>query len=389
MTEKLYIENPYLKEITAKITRKYKQNHKYFNIMDKTIFYPHLVGGQTRDLGKINDIDVVDVFLNSEDEIVHVTNHEIPQNKVLLKIDWENRFDNMQQHTGQHILSSSFKRFLNADTIGFSLGKNFSYITINKSSLSLEEAAKVELLANRIIQSNFKVKSFKSLDKNSKKFNYTVEVDGIHTCDCCGTHVKNTGEVGLVKIVKWEGFKGNIKIEFLSGQRAIKNNIWKNQYINSLSHMLSSKDRNLIESLQSYMDKSNEKDLEIKRLRRELLAFKSDLLLKDLKEEESIKYILHSFKSSNLKEVESLTKYICKNHNDIVQIYTVDNKDSGLFLISKGDYLNINLKEVLKNVSEQIIIKAGSSENMIQGSSNVNLLDKIGPLFLKEIKKQL
>lgn len=386
MTEKLYIENPYLKETNAKITRKYKQNHKYFFILDKTIFYPHLSGGQSRDFGKINDIEVIDVFLNGENEIVHVTDCQIQQNKVLLKIDWENRFDNMQQHTGQHILSSSFKRLLNANTLSFSLGKNFSYITIDRESLSLEEGAKVELLANKIIQSNFRVKAFKSSNESDLNAAYTVEIGGIHTSNCCGTHVKDTGQIGLVKIRKWEKFKGNIRIEFFCGQRAIKNFIWKNEYINSLSQIFSSKDKDLLENIQSFITRSDERDLELKNLRKEIIALKSKSLLDKLKIEDKIEYIVHRFKDSNLKEIKSISNYICLENKNIVQIYTVDNKNSGLFLVSRGENLDLNLSEVLNTVSESIIINAGGNNNLIQGNSNLNLLTRIEDLFLKEIK---
>lgn len=389
MTEKIYIENPYLKETSAKIVRKYKQNHKYFYILDKTIFYPHLSGGQTRDFGKINDIEVIDVFINDQEEIVHVTDSPIEQNKVLLKIDWENRFDNMQQHTGQHILSSSFKRLLNVDTVGFSLGKNFSYIVINRDHLSLEEAAKVELLANRIIQSNFRVKSLKSLSENKAKTLYSVEIGGIDSSQCCGTHVRDTGEIGLVKIRKWEAFKGNTRIEFFCGQRAIKNFIWKNQYINSLSQIFSSKDRELVENIEAFVAKVDEKDLEIKRLRQELLSLRAQGLVDNLKRENNVDYIIHRFRDSTLREVKSISNHICQENKNIVQIYTVDNKNSALFLVSRGDNLNLRLDDVLNRVNESIIVNAGGNEKIIQGTSNLNLLGKIEEIFLREIKNQL
>ena len=105
MTEKVYLENPYLRQIDARIVDKKYVNNKYYIKTNKTIFYPNLAGGQPGDKGTINGIEVLDTYEEDHD-IIHVLKDNVHSDKVQLSIDWENRFDYMQQHFGQHLLSS-------------------------------------------------------------------------------------------------------------------------------------------------------------------------------------------------------------------------------------------------------------------------------------------
>src|SRR5699024_4971686 len=237
-------------EIDANILEKSFKEDKYYFTLDRTIFYPHLAGGQPRDKGKINNINVIDVYEKDED-IVHILEEDIEGKDVQLSINWDNRFDLMQQHTGQHLLSSSFRSLFNAETVGFRIGEDYSTIDIQKPSLNKQEVKQVEFLTNKIIQSNFEVLSYivkeDKLDEipidklpTTDEDIRIVEIMGLDYSPCCGTHVNSTGEVGLVKIRKWENNKGNTRIEFLCGFRALDDYYWKNQYINEISSIMSS-----------------------------------------------------------------------------------------------------------------------------------------------------
>ncbi len=139
MNRRIYLNNPYLREIDARITSKVYENGKYYLKLNRTIFYPHLSGGQPGDKGTINGLQVLEVY-EENDEIIHVIKENIHSDKVTLNIDWENRLDNMQQHTGQHLLSAAFYKLFNGETIGFHIGHDYVYIDVNLPELSEEDA---------------------------------------------------------------------------------------------------------------------------------------------------------------------------------------------------------------------------------------------------------
>lgn len=286
MTQKIYLDSSYLREIDGRIIDKIYKDDKYYLKLDRTIFYPHLSGGQPRDKGTINGVEVIEVY-EEDGDIVHVLNENIQSNKVLLNIDWDNRLDNMQQHTGQHLLSAAFYKLYNGETLGFHIGKDYVYIDINITDFSEEDIEKIELYTNRIVFSNFEIKSYYiEKDNNdmiplSRESNFNsniriVEIDNIDFSPCAGTHLKSTGEIGIIKIRKWKRYKGNTRIEFVCGNRALLDYIWKNKAINDTSLLLSSKDTDLFEKVQILYRQKKELEKKTRKLQEKLQNYESD-----------------------------------------------------------------------------------------------------------------
>ncbi|MBU5294031.1 alanyl-tRNA editing protein [Anaerosalibacter bizertensis] len=293
MTEHIYLENPYLREISARIVDKKYMNNKFYLKLNRTIFYPNLKGGQPRDKGTINGLEVIDIYEEGND-IIHVIKENILSDKVQLSIDWNTRLDYMQQHSGQHLLSSIFYKLYGAETIGFYIGKTCVYIDIDIPKLKKEDIVKVEDFANKVIYSNFDIKTYiigkKDIDKvpirkypNVRSDIRIVEIDGMDYSPCCGTHHRSTGEIGMIKIRNWEKYKGNVRVEFVCGNRALKDYAWKNDCINSISTLLSSKDTDIYEKIEKLYLEKEKLEKENRDLKEELLKYKA----KDLPEEKS------------------------------------------------------------------------------------------------------
>lgn len=287
MTEKIYLENPYLKELSAKVIKKEYSNSKFYITLNRTIVYPHLSGGQPMDKATIGDSKVIDVY-EEDGNIVHVLEDNINSNMVNITIDWNTRFDHMQQHTGQHLLSAAIYRLYNANTISMHIGRDYVYIDVAIPELSEEDVEKIERFANEIIYSNFAVKTYEVenkdissiplrkppiVDKNIR----IVEIENVDITPCAGTHVRNIGEVGIVKIRKWEKYKGNTRIEFVCGYRALKDYTLKNYYINGISTLLSAKDIDTYSAVNKLYE-------DYKSLEKELFDTKAELLKYQVKE---------------------------------------------------------------------------------------------------------
>ena len=246
-TIKTYQEDVYLKELTAIVFDVTYENGVSSIICDRTIFFP-TGGGQPCDIGYINDFKIYDVSENKDGLIIHRTTDisdeeagmELLGTEVNMKIDWSRRFRNMQRHLGEHLLSGSFYKLFGGTNKGFHMGEDYITIDIALPDGLMTESMifKAELDANKVIQENLPVSVH--YFKNSKEAGVmpvrkAIDIDGPisvvmagnaeKTADCvacCGTHPSHTGEVGLIKIYKFEPNKGMTRIYFDAGMDALK-----------------------------------------------------------------------------------------------------------------------------------------------------------------------
>ena len=395
MTEKIYLENPYLRQIDGRIVEKKYMNNRYYIKTNKTIFYPNLAGGQPGDKGTINGVEVLDTYEDGED-IVHVVKENIHSDKVILSIDWDNRLDYMQQHTGQHLLSSVFYKLYNGETIGFYIGKEYVYIDIDIPKITEDEIEKVEEFANKIIYSNFLIKSYiiekerinrlpvrkrPSVNSNIR----IVEIDSIDFSPCCGTHLRSTGEIGMIKIRKVEKYKGNIRVEFVCGNRALKDYTWKNKDIRDISNLLSSKDKDVYNKVEKLYTQKDELEKENRALREEIYKYKGEELLKESKSIKGVNCIYKKFTQIEFKDLNQIVAYLNTIEDTIIICGIECVEKTSQFIISRSDNLNINMKIIFKELSKNIDVKGGGSPQTVQGGCSKNELDLILREFYENI----
>lgn len=395
MTEKLYIKNPYLKEVRANIINKTFEGENVLLKLDKTIFFPDMSGGQPRDFGTINDKKVLNTYEEGSD-IIHVLEGDIKDTNVELSIDWEHRFDQMQQHTGQHILSSTFETLLNAKTIGFHMGK--SYITVDIEAIDVDERdiLQAEILSNKIIQSNFKVIN-KLLDSDKaneydlsklpdgKEAIRIVKIDSISESACCGTHVSNTGEIGMIKILNAVSYKGNTRVSFICGNRALKDYSSKNKDIQTIAISLSANVSNVLEKFLTLKEDRDDLKIENKALREKITSLKGENLFEKKKNIGNIGYIIENLGDADKKELDFISSYLYKKDN-LIQIYKLEDDTQGMFLICKSHNLDIDLKELFDSISQKIIVKGGGNNNKVQGITSLTIIDRVIQIFYDSIK---
>lgn len=398
MTNKLYLENPYLKEIDSRIIDKIYIDGKYYITLNRTIFYPHLSGGQPGDKGTINGIEVLEVYEEGIN-IIHVVKENIHSDKVSLNIDWENRLDNMQQHTGQHLLSASFYKLYNGETIGFHIGKDYVYIDVTLAELSEDEIKKIETYTNRIISLNFPIQSFfvekdkiddiplrkdPSVNSNIR----IVEIENVDFSPCAGTHLRSTGEIGLIKIRKWEKYKGNIRIEFICGSRALYDYDWKNNAIKDISLLLSSKDKDVYEKVKILFTQKEDLEKSNRKLREELNKYKAEDLLNNSLKIKNISFVSHIFDGIDLKEMSAIASNL-NIYPSVVQMFGTKLDDIAQFIMSRSQDIDVDLKNIFSIIAQSHDIKGGGSPNRVQGSCSIVDLKNILNIFSNEIKNNL
>jgi alanyl-tRNA synthetase len=251
MTKKLYYMDPYLNEFTAKVIKKEEYSDGWKIQLDETAFYPE-GGGQPADKGTLDSLEVVDVQ-KENDTVIHFLK-EVPAKDIVSGIiNWEHRFDYMQLHTGQHILSAVLNHLLGASTVAVHQAEDYTSIEIDLLSVSDQDLLSVEKAANEMVCTNLPVFTYFNGDRPISDFplrretKFTenvrlVQVGGLSLenseiqdiknvspdntsrfrdlAACGGIHTARTGEVGLIKFTGQEKVRGRIRLFWLIGERA-------------------------------------------------------------------------------------------------------------------------------------------------------------------------
>ena len=233
MTDRLYYTDPYLKAFDATVDRVEERDGRFVVRLDRTAFYP-TSGGQPFDTGLLGTSRVVDVVDDQDGSIVHVVDQAgtlQAGQTVRGEIDWARRFDHMQQHTGQHVLSAAFDRLFGVRTVSFHLGAAASTIDLAREVTPAEITA-AENEANRVVWEDRAVTiRFASADeaaamplrKEASRGGTLrlIDIDAFDLSACGGTHVARTGGIGVIAVASWERFKGGQRVTFLCGGRAL------------------------------------------------------------------------------------------------------------------------------------------------------------------------
>ena len=274
--EKLFYIDSYIKNFTAEIEEVKEVDDKFHVLLNKTAFFPG-GGGQYCDLGIIDNINVLDVY-EENDKIYHVLEKKPNRiHKVKCEIDWDRREYGMQHHFGQHIISACFNNEYKAKTVGFHLGKDFSTVDI-EGFFKEEDILKIEKMCNEIIRENITVEFLNITKKEAKKLKIkedlsklgdnirVVKIDDIDMNLCCGVHMKNTLDLRVIKIKKFEKYKKATRIEFLCGTKAIEEMLKRENYLNKICKLLNSNEEDAYKSIENLNNKLNEVNKENRRL---------------------------------------------------------------------------------------------------------------------------
>lgn len=372
----LYYKDGYLKEFEAVVKECIEEDKKIKIILDNTAFYPE-GGGQPSDTGFIDNVRVLKVE-EKENEIYHIVDKKINVGKkVFCKINFEERFQNMQNHTAEHIVSGIICKKYNTSNVGFHIGKDF--VTLDfKITLSEKQLREIESIANNAIYENIEVISKIYTPEEIKSINYRskielkeevrlVKINKYDICACCGVHVKRTGEIGLIKLLKSEKYKSGIRIYMLAGKQALENyNMVYNQ-ISKISSVLSLKLDEVEEGVSNLIK-------EIEKLKKDKNNLKDILFENEINNMETKESIILIKNDLNMKDMKNYCLKLKKKTTKIAGIIC-----NGRFLIMSD---NVNLKEKFEVLKENLDIKGGGNALLIQGQINespyklIELLEK-------------
>lgn len=249
MTEKLYDKDSHLKEFTGTVLSCKKTGEKYAVTLNRTAFFPE-GGGQQSDRGYIGGAYISDVQIKNG-EILHFADKPLSVGQAYdCKLDFDFRFRNMQNHSGEHIISGIVHRLYGFNNVGFHLGAEMTMDF--DGEFTRQQLDEIENLANKAVYENLPVKAYYPTDEELKQLDYRskldlkenvriVEIKGVDVCACCAPHVKATGEIGIIKILDFEKYKGGVRLIVKCGADALRDYREKYKNVLEISNLLSAK----------------------------------------------------------------------------------------------------------------------------------------------------
>ncbi len=387
MTLRLYYHNPYATSFEASIVKSVRIDQQPAVILDKTHFYP-TSGGQPCDLGVMNGVRVVDVLVRDEDEaLIHRLESEISGDRVQAEIDWPRRFDHMQQHTGQHILSAAFEELFQAETVGFHMGPEASTIDLASGHMSSDELGRVEELANDIVCRDLPVLSSIVPQQQAVGLAFrrplqvsgrvrVVEVEGFDLAACGGTHVRHTGEVGMIKIIKLERQRGGLRATFLCGRRALADYQFKNQLVITLSNAFTVANQDLAGAIDRLGEDAKGLRHQLRKANERLVAFEAQELLLTADEYGVVRIVSAACVDRGRNELNALSRALVSQPSVVALLGMPGSKPHLVF--ARSPEVDVDMRAVLSRALQVLSSKAGGGRpELAQGGGAESDRDQI------------
>ncbi|MGE6204811.1 alanyl-tRNA editing protein [Guptibacillus hwajinpoensis] len=378
MTTKLFYEDPYIATFTSeKWEQATDDANRSYVVLNQTAFYP-TGGGQPYDSGKLNGVQVLDVE-EVDGEVRHYVDGKLPEEEhVHGVINWPRRFDHMQQHAGQHILSAAFEDQLGYSTVSFHLGQEVCTIDLNVATLDHEEVRTAENYANNVILQNLPIET--KWVSEEELSNYTlrkqlavaedirlVMIPDVDYSGCGGTHPSSTGQVQAISILKIEKQKKQTRVHFVCGERVTDALREKQGIMLGLTNALSAPQSDLVEAAERVLLQSKEYEKTIEELNEKLLSYEAKELLHGADTIHDQKVVQMISKQHGMKELQKLAKMVLKGDPHVIVFFISEGEDKLQIVCGRGEALSYDMNLSLKEVLPFINGKGGGKKDFAQG----------------------
>ena len=383
-----YYDDSYTTEFLGTVIEATEVGDRAAVVLEETLFYPSS-GGQPNDMGWLGDRRVVDVVVREADgAVVHVLDGGVVTGTVSGRIDWARRFDHMQQHSGQHILSQSFLRLAGAPTVGFHLGADYVSIDLETQGIDEERLREALALANDVIERDLPVRAwFPSPEELAGiSLRKTPDVDGalrvvaigdFDLSACGGTHVARTSQVGLIHCLKTERYKRGLRIYFLGGSRARRDYAAKQQIVSELSAALTCAVPELADTVHRLQGELQETRRGLAKHHEAELDREAEELRATATAAGGLRTIQQGFDRRPIEDLKGLSLRLTTAPATIALLGA--GGDRAQFVLARSDELTIDLRPALQAALAVVGGGKGGGARIVQGGGGVNVaLEAVG-----------
>jgi len=372
-TKRIYYDDAFAKEFSGSVKAAIEKEGTWRVILDETAFYP-TSGGQPNDLGMLSEARVMDV-MDEGDEVVHVLDRPV-QGTVTGRIDWGRRFEHMQQHTGQHLLSAVLMKQFGWETVSFHLGEEICTIDVRSAEPGAEALLAAEKAANEVIFEDRLVKALYATREELRSLGVrkevdregilrAVEIEGVELQPCGGTHVARTGQIGMIQLRRCTKIRQDWRIEFLCGARVAKAARADYETRKATAERLKCS----VEEVLAMLDKAlAERDASYKSGRErgeKLAAFEAEKIVNDTPPGiDGIRVVMRVFEGMDANYVLMLAPALAAHEKTIA---LVARKECGHIFFGQGPGVGEDMNALLKKVLEQVGGKGGGTKDFARG----------------------
>jgi len=373
MQHLLYYQDSSIKQFTADVVRVGQDDTGHFVVLSNTAFYP-TGGGQPHDTGTLNGIEIVNVE-KVDDEIRHYTAEAVMlSGTVEGALNWTRRFDHMQQHAGQHILTAAFVELFGFETVSFHLGSSYVSIDLNVESVTEEQLRLAEQRANEVIREARPIETkFVTKDElSSYTLRKEVKAEGdirlviIPDFDyngCGGTHPKSTSEVQVIKILETETMRSNVRVHFICGNRVINGFHARKDVLSAVAKKLSVPELEAASALEKFATVAARNEKELAKAKDALLEFEGIALAAEA-------VAARVFENRSIQELQKLARTIVTQNADAIAVLVAKNDDKIQFVAARGANITQSMKDISAIALAMLGGKGGGSDQLVQGGGD-------------------
>lgn len=380
MTQRVYYTDAYTTEFDAMVTAVRDVNGKSALVLDHTYFYP-TSGGQQHDLGTLGGLSVTDVAVADDGAVLHMVDGAVPAaaagQAVHGAIDWERRYDHMQQHSGQHLLSQTFAAIFGFETVSVHFGAVDSTLDLATPSLDDAVIAEVERFANTMVFSNLPIRAYFVDEAGLARLPLrrppkvtgeirVVEIEQFDYSACGGTHVRWTGEIGPVKVVKTERRKDQTRVTFVCGWRAVRDYTAKHGLLMQAAGLFSNEASQVPELIARLQEQNKQLQRELDERNTRLLALEADALVGHGEAVGAANVIVRRFDDKDANGVRLMASQLQAQPQQVILLAsTLGGKVATVFARSEG--VDLHAGNLLRDALKQFGGGGGGRPDLAQG----------------------
>jgi alanyl-tRNA synthetase len=373
--ERLYYTDSYLVEFDAVVRDIVRKEDRWEVTLDRTAFYP-TSGGQPNDAGTLGEATVLDVFDREDGTVGHFVDRQLEKNtRVRGRVAWDRRFDHMQQHTGQHLLSAAFDRELAARTVSFHLGVSSATIDLDKAPTT-GQIAGVEAAANRIVWEDREVSVRFVTPAEAAKLPLRkdpartgdlriIEIKDYDLSACGGTHVSRTGVIGIIAIAGAERFKGGMRVEFVCGGRALRAYHGLKDAVTGGVRLLSVLPEELPAAIEKMQAASRTQQKDRERLQERLAAHEAAALGAKGNRVGQVTLVSEAVSGWDTNGLKKLASAVAANPGTVAVLISAETP--ALVVVARSQDVALDAGEVLRKLIERFGGKGGGKGAVAQG----------------------
>ena len=368
MTEKLFYEDSHRTEFTAKVISCEEAKDGFCVVLDQTAFFPE-GGGQYADTGILGNTEVTDVH-EKNDVIFHSVTAPLEVGSIVSgKINWKERFEKMQQHTGEHIVSGIVHERFGYNNVGFHLGADYCTMDFD-GPISKAQLKEIETAANEAVYRNLEVEVLYPSKEELKDMDYRskieiegqvriVTIPGYDVCACCAPHVRRTGEIGSLKVMNVQSYKGGVRVSILCGFRALDAFRQKADIITELMAEFSTSQDAILDNVKKLKGANQTMKNQLAAAKQELMEYKVSAIPED--SENAILF------EADLETpvVRGVVNGLVEKFAGISAVFVGNDENGYQFIVGSK---NKDCRQIAATLREKLSARGGGSDKMIQGS---------------------